>query len=421
MARKKTALRILYPEEQRYACRDCPARCCRGSWQIPIPPEVAYVALQDPELQKRLVGRAPGIIARGSLPMIEKDRQLQCVFLDEDLLCGLQKRHGHESLPPACQAFPFGFLKNEESQSVTLLSQYCPSIRDNYGEPLSSLIEDKWQQVGGARPLAPRMGLRSGRTLGQKQYATLVRAWQEVLQKNSPVQGVVRAYELSDQFDEALPESAGKDPSLAEVERALSQVQNGAGEFQELPRRKGPNFSARLFYAHLLGSLSYPSRVVTETSAQKPSWWKTWGSWTNQLSWFLGVGSVDLLHVSGRVRPGKINRVERFLSGPEGARVSSYLVNVLERRQAFVQQTYLTRSLVDLGLMVALISRFARARALGEGRLQVNESDVKEGLGVADLLIAHQADAEQTTVLAQLRLQLMSDPSAFRAFLASEA
>ena len=415
VAKKKKALRILYPENQKYACRDCPARCCRTPWGIPVAPEVAHVALQDVELRARLVGRAPGILAGGTLPMIEHERQLQCVFLDDDLLCGLQKRHDHRSIPRACQAYPFGFMKNEHGEDVALLSQHCPSIRENYGEPLATLIEDKLEQVGGSRALAPRMGLRSGRTLAVEHYTALAEKWRADFRQLEPLAAVLAAYDSIDRFDGALPPG---NVTRAGAELALATLDSTA---PRLVARRRPTFGARLFYAHLLGNLSYPSRVLTEFAAVRPSWGKRIGFWGNKMAWLFQLGSVDLLHAGPSVPVGRIDRVEPFLSRPAGEPVRSYLADVVARRQLFVQQTYLTRVAVDLGFMAALVSRFARARAAGKGALQVDATDVQEALGIADLLMAHQAEAAQSTILANLRLQFMSDRDAFGQFLASEA
>jgi lysine-N-methylase len=415
MARAPKALRIVYPETQNYACRDCPARCCRTPWGIPVSPEVALVVLEDPELRPRLVGRAPGILASGTLPMREHDGQLQCVFLEDDLLCGLQKRHGHQALPQACQAYPFGFMKNEAGDAVALLSRHCPSIRDNYGEPLGPQIREKLEQAGGARTLAPRMGLQSGKTLTAGQYTSLVDTWKQLFLAGSPLVGLSRAYAELEAFDAAWASSGVEDGVPGAVETVRQSL-----EVAPLPHRRRPAFAARLFFAHQLGNLSYPSRVLMPFAVSRPGIWQRLRSYGNKLAWLLGRGRVDLLYVTGRVPLGRIDSIPPFLSGPWGELVGSYLAEVLERRQAFVRQTYLSRVLVDLGLMAVLVSRFARASAAGHGRVEVAKADVLEGIGVADLLVAHQADVAQSAVLSHLRLQLMSDPGAFRRFLASE-
>lgn len=417
MARRKADLAIVYPEGQRYACSNCPARCCK-TWGIPVAPEVAHTILQDPELRQRLVGRAPGVLAGGTLPMVERNGELQCVLLDDDDLCSLQKRHGHGALPAACQAYPFGFVKNERQQIVAQLSPHCPSIRDNVGEPLSGIVRTKLKESGAPLALAPRMGLRSGRTLPTAQFAVVVDAWRKLVADKTPLEALVQSYELTDAFDEALSE--GKEFTARDVEQALAEAKARVEEgFAPLPRRKGPTWHGRLFYAHVLGGLSAPSRLLVPYAAARPTFWQRVGAWGNKLAWLFSAGSVDLLYVPGRVRVRRIDAVPTFLGGPLGSLVSDYVGRVLEGRQLFTRQTYLARVLVDLGLGVAVISRFARARALGHGRTEVERADVLEGIGIADLLFAHRADTKNP-VIDNLRLTLMSDPEAFRRFLGSE-
>jgi lysine-N-methylase len=415
-APRNTSLAIVYPPQQLFECRDCPARCCRSGWAIPVSPETAHFMLNDAELRARLVGRAPAVLAAGTLPMVERDRQLQCVFLDDDMLCAVQKKHGHHAIPQACQAFPFGFMNDEERRPVAQLSRYCPSIRDNYGKPLAEQVQPKLAQAGGAKPLAARMGLKSGRTLPSEQYLLLASAWRELFRDN-PARAVVHAYELTDRVDELLQPAA---PSGQEVSEALADAKR-AHLVSDLPRRRRPTFAARLFFAHVLGSLSYPVRTLVPFNARRPSLVAQIGAGWSKLRWLLGFGGADLLHVAGRVPLGAIDRVERFLGGPLSEPVNAYLQELIDRRQPFARQTYLSRALVDLGLVVAIVSRYARARAAAAGLSQVRSSDVAEGIGIAELTLSHQAFGEQGFVLSQLRLSLMSDPGAFRRFLASEA
>jgi len=411
---RRTSLAIVYSQEQRYECRDCTARCCR-TWGIPVSPEVAHRALHDPELKARLPGRAPAILAGGTLPMVEKNRELTCVFLEDGDRCAIHEKYGHDALPAACQAYPFGFVKNERGEVATLMSRQCPSIRDGYGEPLTSRrVEEKLAQAGGARGLAPRMGLKSGRTLVVEHYTRLADVWRELLVEH-PAEGVITAYELTDALDAALEQP---EPDTKALLASLGVARERTRRARLLPRRR-PRFLARLFFAHTLGSLSYPSRLLTEASALRPTLSQKLGALWNRAAWLFGVGRADLLRVPRRVPIASIDRVPRFLGGELGARVNEYLRELIERRQPFTRQTYLSRVLVDLGLVTALISRYARARAAAEERSEVGVSDVLEGIGIAELLIARPS-AEEGGVLANLRLRLMSEPESFRAFLASE-
>jgi lysine-N-methylase len=411
-AQRKTSLAIVYPEKQKFECRDCPARCCRSGWAIPVSPETAHFILQDEELKRRLIGRGPAILASGTLPMVERERLLQCVFLDDDLLCAVQKKHGHAAIPDACQAFPFGFMNDEEQRPVAQLSRYCPSIRDNYGKPVGDAVQVKLKQAGGSKPLAPRMGLKSGRTLPKEQYLQVAEVWRELLRDN-PADAVMRAYEVTDRFDEELKPAA---PSNEQVREALAAAR--AQKSAPLSRRKA-GFSARLLFAHLFGSLTYPVRLLTDFAVRKPTLALRLRTGFIKLRWLLGLGRADLLHVPGSVPLGAIERVARFLDTPLAEPINAYLRELLDRRQPFARQTYLVRALVDLGFAVALISRYARARAAAAGLSQVREADVAEGIGIAELTLSH--DAEQGMVMLQLRHQLMSDPNAFRKLLASEA
>jgi lysine-N-methylase len=347
--------------------------------------------------------------------MVERARQLQCAFLDDDQLCAVQKKHGHSALPAACQAFPFGFMQDEEKRPVAQLSRYCPSIRENYGEPIARVLASKLTQAGGAKPLTVRMGLKSGRTLPQEQYLLLAAAWREVLRGNVAA-AVLRAYHLTDRFDELLPSSSS---SRAEAEAALTKARDASAP--ELVRAKRPSFSARLLFALVLGGLSYPVRVILDSAVRRPGTLTRWRAAWTKLQWFLGLGRVDLLHVERPVALGRIDDVAPFLDAPAAEPIHAYLRELIDRRQLFARQTYLARALVELGLAVTVISRYARARASAEGLTAVRPSDVAEGIGVAELTLSHQSAEREGYVLSQLRLKLMSDPDAFRQLLASEA
>ncbi len=415
MSRSK-ALPILYPKDQKYACRDCPARCCRSSWGIPVSAEERERIMEDDEARERLGYRGEAILRAGVLPMKQSGTGLECVFLDADLLCSLHKKHGHAFIPAPCQAFPFGFSENEKKQPVALLSRYCPSIRDNYGEPVGAVIEDKLAQAGGARPMSEKMGLRSGRVLSRAHYVRLVDRWAELIdQEKSPAESLLRLFDLTDALDEALPKT--KKPSDADFSAALTKAE---GTRAVLPSRGKLSFGGRMLVAHLLGGICYPSRVMLAHRMTPIRFMEKVRSWGNRLAWLFGVGKVNLLFVEKPVPVRQIAKVEPFLSGERGLLVVDYLKELLARRQGMDRQTYLHRVLVDLGLMTALISRYARAAASAEGSREVTAAQVREGIGIAELLFSHQGDSGQSTILHHLRLTLMTGRDDFQRLLSAE-
>src|SRR5690606_2175012 len=108
-------------------------------------------------------------------------RRLQCVFLDDDGLCSVQKRSGHAAIPRSCQAFPFGFVRGEEGALVAQLSLLCPSIRDDRGKPVAGQLEEKAQQKGDAGRMAASMETLGGAALSRAQYLRVVKEWDDLL------------------------------------------------------------------------------------------------------------------------------------------------------------------------------------------------------------------------------------------------
>lgn len=415
MGRRAKQLPILHPPGRNYACRDCPARCCTSSWGIPVTKEECERILGDAEAAARLGERGAAILRAGVLPMREENEKLACLFLDDDLLCSLHKKHGHEFIPAPCQAFPFGFSENEKSQPVALLSRYCPSIRDNYGDPVETVVADKLEQAGGAAPMAEKMGLRSGRVLPRAQYALVVEKWRELLGAGSPVDALAAIYDFTDALDEHLPRA--KAPTDGELRVAIEK--SADSEVARLsPSKLG--FGGRVLLSHLLGGICYPSRVMLAHRVTPISFGEKVRSWVNRLAWLFRVGSVKLLFVEIPVRVRRIDSVAKFLRSESGQLVADYLKELLDRRQGMQKQTYLSRVVTDLALMTALISHYARAAASAENLLQVEPRHIKEGIGVAELLFSHQGDAGQSVVLHQLRLNLMSNRDDFRRLLAAE-
>lgn len=412
----KRTLRVVYPESQRFACRDCPARCCQTPWGIAVDDDEKARILGDEEAVARLDHRALDVIKKGVLPMRDTGDGLACVFLDDDMLCSLHKRHGHAFIPANCQSYPFGFSKNEDGESVALLSRYCPSIRDNYGESVSTVIEEKLAQVGGAQAMAEKMGLRSGRTLARTHYARVVREWTEILKSGSLPEALSAVFDFTDRIDEALPKK--KDLGKEEVEAALTAAHERTVR-EPIAARPRLDFNARIFFGYLLGGLCYPSRVMHAHRVTAVTYWESVRSWGNRLAWFFGWGTARLIFVNNPVAPGRVARVAPVLTAEGGDLVRGFLIEVLQRRQGMSSQTYLHRVVVDLALMTVLISRYARAAASAEGLSAATAAHVKEGIGVAELLFTHQGGAN-LTVLDQLRYKLMTGRSDFRRLLAHE-
>lgn len=407
------------PEASHFACRDCPARCCRLPWGIRFGEEERARYLAEPFVIERAGPAGLAVLGRGLLPTRMEDRRLQCVFLDEDELCSLQKRFGHAYLPRPCQAFPFGFVSSEDDVALAQLSQLCPSIRDDRGEPVGPELAAKLEQRGGATRMSQRLATRAGVMLTRPQFLRVAERWSETLAEDgSPAVLLARLVDWSVAFEEHLV--GGEHATDAAVEAAL-RAADGSSPAAFAPRPRS-SYHARLMLAFLLGNLCFPSRLRQPNRVTPPVFLEGARALANKLVWLLERGSVDLLFLPKPVALGRVRRVPRFLGGEHGGLVRDYLRLVLARRQIFSEPRHLLAALLDLCVGTLLVSRFARCRAVAFGRAAVDASDVREGIGVAELLLLHHAAmSEQPEYMKRLRWALLVAPDKLRAVLAGEA
>ncbi len=414
------ALKFTVQPDRNYACRDCPARCCRVPWSIRFTEAEAQRYLGEAWIRERVGAPGLKVLATGVLPMREHQRRLQCVFLDDDELCGLQKQFGHTYLPRPCQSFPFGFVARGNDQVLVQLSQLCPSIRDNYGDPVKPQLKAKLEQAGEAKRVATAMSTRNKIILPRAQYLLIAQAWIEQLGEDvAPTELLARLADQLLAFEQALPTDQERVKD-AVCKAALEQARAAAAP-EPLVRPAKASFHARALHSFLLGNLSYPSTLRQPHRVGPGPAFLALRSARNKLAWMRGKGTVDLLFTPGPIALREVGGVAPFLDGPLGAIVRGYLRTVLERERVFTAPRYLADVLVELCFATVLISRFARCLALASQRTTVIEADVREGIGVAELvLLGHVMLGEEGKTLRNLRALMLADRDKLRLLLASE-
>src|SRR5690606_4342329 len=148
----------------------------------------------------------------------------------------------------------------------------------------------------------------------------------ELLREEGAVPGIRMGYECTDGVDEwrVRGVARGAVPEPRQLQKLLDEARARLGTPRVRQRRR-PIWQARIFYAHFLGGLSYPTRVLTEYAVARPTVGQRIGAWGNKLAWMLHVGTVDLLHVPGRVAPDMIERVHSFRAGQHTELVRDHL------------------------------------------------------------------------------------------------
>jgi len=388
-------------------------------WSIRFSAEETARYVAEPWIHARLSAEAMDVLERGVLPMREKDRRLQCVFLDDDMLCSMHKQFGHAYIPRSCQSFPFGFVAREDNQVIAQLSNLCPSIRDNYGEPVTEMLEEKLEQSGNVERISTAMSTIANVILSRSQYLGIVATWETHLrEKDSPAAILATLYDRMLAFEEALGSESERVEDVAIDEAMKSALATGA---EALEPRDKPSFHARALYSYTLGNLCYPSRVRQPHAVNATRAFQRTRSLTNKTAWMRNRGRVDLLFVPTPFKLQHVSGVAPFLAGEHGAIVRDYLVAALERRRVFSTPRYLLDVLVDLCMATVLISRFARCSAVASDRDEVNAADVREGTSVCEfVLFNHVVVAEEGMTITNLRRLLLSDRVKLRRLLSSE-
>ena len=412
---------FVFDPSQRFACRDCRARCCRLPVAIPLSnDEIARFESQASWIRERIGSDGLEWVRRGRVPTRDVDRTLQCVFLDEDDLCTLQKKFGHDFLPQTCKSFPFGFVSNEKGQIETQASLLCPSIRDNYGDLVDvQMLRDKLDQKGGSERMSKAMATREGRILSQVQYMRVVERWLARLSHDKPpLEALVELYDWTIAFEDALP-GRGEKPSDEGVTEAIATADDT--RLHRFQLSTSVPFQARVLHAYILGGLSYPSRVHQPHRLDRRRYLESTRVLWSKLKWLLGRGTVDLLYVAKPVPLHTVESVERFMDSDKAQPVSSLLRTVIERRQIFRDPRHMMEVLMDMALSTIIISRYARCRAASEGRDKVEGVDVSEGISVAELaLLGHAAQRGAGVTLKNTRRTLIAARSNFLHVMASE-
>lgn len=361
------------------------------------------------------------------LPMIEVGRNLQCVFLDDDGLCGLHRRSGHAFIPAVCQSFPFEFIRDEQGRVTPILSHLCPSIRDNYGKPIDGILGDKLAQAGGRAPeMAAALPLAGGPTIARSRVAAIALRWEQALASPGPMPQILAdLYDELDMLRTALArDGIARGPVADEAfDRAWAAAIESAKP-EPLPRSDAAPPIANVLFALCLSLIAYPARVqmphrVRRPGERAPS---TLDTLSLKLRMVLGRGEADLLFIEKPFPLERLPRVAHFLSTDVAAPARAFLAKAIARRALFRGDADLQEALFTLGLGASLISRFARCRAASEGRAAVEERDIREGISASELVLFTHARLLSGSALTRLILRgLAGNRLSYRNVLIAEA
>lgn len=112
---------------QAFACTGC-GLCCTRPWNVTIEPEVED-GIRKSEFHERRVreGYLPLEVQDGGRVVADRQSNSDCMFLSENMLCGLHSELGSAGKPVGCQIYPYRAVRTP-SGTFFSLSFACPPV-----------------------------------------------------------------------------------------------------------------------------------------------------------------------------------------------------------------------------------------------------------------------------------------------------
>lgn len=390
---------FLFNTNQLFECRDCPARCCKMPWKITIPEEekLRYESELEWTQQRLREKKAAFREAENGeymLPMQINKGRVACAFLEEDDLCGIQRRYGHERIPVTCQYYPFGFFQDANGTLRVVTSKLCPSIRDNYGAPIMLNIGEKFLQSGGeAYSLTEWMTLSSTTVLTQPQYLLLAEVWEELLQEEKSVgQALMACYDITSALaarfqgyevveDEAWAVALEEESRMVRERRP--ELAGFFGKRAHLYHRWESRFA---LYIATYRTVIPDTVLETFTPAEQRRFYFCYGSLLFQL--VFRVGRIHCLFSEKPVPLRAVGKVRGILVHSQSqSLLRRYLCEVIHSGCLFASNRQLLVSLFNLGMAYALTGFFSRMQAAREGRKEASVTDLRDGVSAAEFAL----------------------------------
>ena len=351
-----------------------------------------------PWIQERLLKNGAIFEPHGTetfaLPMIERARKIECLFLDPDGLCSIHRAEGHEAIPLSCQLFPFDFLESPSGEVHVSMSRLCPSIQDSYGNNIESILPTRFQANGSrGRKLCETMDLGFQTALTYSQYTEITDHWITLLKSKKPLQEKLSwMHQMTLLIQKKLEQE--KSPSDPLFQEALAEAKSLLFTPPSTPPTKG-GLIGRILVALSLYRISYPVRVMRSIKfSLKESILRT----QKILQLVREQGSIDLLYTSGRT---SLENSKKILSAIESPmiqeRLTDYFIEVICRKNIFEERRNLLEILFLFALAYTTLIRFAQIRASSQGRNSADPEDYREGIGIVEFsLLFHPLQSSKT-------------------------
>lgn len=165
----------------RFTCERC-GECCRA-WTVPVDLEHINTHLrgvpwiEELSTNTRASGNGqllPALPGTGQCQLnTSLGERLDCVFLDPEGLCRLHSEIAAETKPPACQQFPFHFVRTPRGLDA-FLDPACKAVAADRGAPVPPGALEQMLGEAHVDTLPTHLELRAGQAIDFEEYCALV-------------------------------------------------------------------------------------------------------------------------------------------------------------------------------------------------------------------------------------------------------
>ncbi|HEY9685890.1 MAG TPA: hypothetical protein V6C52_02820 [Coleofasciculaceae cyanobacterium] len=393
---------VAFDTNQRYACTDCKAKCCRNPWKIPVTVKETANLRAISWVAERL--KAAGVDFIGddqtgyNLPRVSWPEGGQaCAFLDADNLCAIQKQEGHAAIPKTCQDYPFSFVTDGDQAVYSATSYFCPSILHNYGTPMNETIEARFQQwqEGRTIPSLPDSIPMGGFVLPKDAYLALADTLEALFTRPdlSVAQALLAGRQLLWEIIAAnLGQASVSRQSIEETAAAFSR-QLSEQVLPDIPER--PLIGRVILSMELMALASEPLHLAHQ-AAGKPENNFRFVYIGQLLRMIQDQGSLMLWDFPQAVDLVQARTVRINEHHPElQAALKRYYLHLLKNRHLFCQGEDFIRTYFRLGGSYSMILKLARFLANARDRREAAIEDYLDAIGYTDILVTSRSRTVQ--------------------------
>jgi lysine-N-methylase len=402
MIEEQQKIGLTFDTNQRYACTDCKAKCCRNPWKYPVSTKEATNLRAIPWVAERL--KAAGVDFVGddqtgyNLPRVSWPEGGQaCAFLDADNLCAIQKQEGHAAIPKTCQDYPFSFVADGDRTIYSVTSYFCPSIRHNYGTPLNETIEARFRQwqEGRTMPSLPDSIPMGGFVLQKDAYLALADALEALFARPdlSVAQALLAGRQLLWEMIAANLGQASVSRESIEATTAAFSRQLPEQALPEVPER--PLIGRVILSMELMALASEPLHLAHQ-AAGKPENNFRFVYIGQLLRMIQDQGTLMLWDFPKAVDLAQARVVRINEHNPElQAALKRYYLHLLKNRHLFCQGEDFIKTYFRLGGSYPMILKLARFLANAQDRREAAMEDYLDAIGYTDILVTSRSRTVQ--------------------------